>query len=203
MKDLIVLVADKEIKALMEGLLPKIPVKSELKPFDFEIESHLMRDNGCANEGHIYLRDRLSKFRFAMVIFDKHGSGQDSITTKSLQEKVEDLLTKNGWENRNACIVIDPELENWVWINNVNLEKAMLWNGDIPLYDWAIQNNWISSEDSKPSDPKGALEAVLRHSKVKRTSKMYAQIGSTVSYKSCTDPAFQYLITTLKKWFPL
>ncbi|MCF8248180.1 MAG: hypothetical protein K9J37_23400 [Saprospiraceae bacterium] len=202
MKDLIVLVADKDIKALLEGLFPRLEHVNGTSQFDFDIESHPNRDNGCMNESVEYLRPFCRTYRHAIVIFDKDGSGQETNSREIIESTIETALASNGWKAENvAAIAIDPEVENWIWVNSVNMSKELNWNEPKALFAWLQENGWREQDASKPTRPKEALEAVLRKTKKPRSASIYKNIAEKVSFTKCEDPAFLKLIEKMKSWF--
>lgn len=202
MKDLIILVADKDIKALLEGLLPRLKNMNSTSNFTFVIESHPNRDNGCMNESVEYLRPFCKTFRHALVIFDKEGSGKEKRGRQAIESSIEEALSKNGWAAETvAAIAIDPEIENWIWVNSANMSKELNWSESKALYAWLQENGWRDEQASKPTRPKEALEAVLRKTRKPRSASIYKNIAEKVSFTKCEDPAFLKLLEKMQLWF--
>ena len=146
----------------------------------------------------------LFRSQFALVVFDFEGSGAEHQKTKlQIENEVQDLLNKNGWKNRNAVIVIQPELENWMWMDNTNVEQAIGWEKQESLYDWARNEGHIIGDASKPVRPKETLEKALRISETPKSPAIYKKIATQVSYRRCEDESFKQLIRKLQEWFPL
>jgi hypothetical protein len=122
------------------------------------------------------------------------------MTKYELAQSVSSLLAKNGWENRNEVIVIEPELENWVWVKSPHLATAINWDSE-ELENWLEQNNYKSKEEIKPKHPKEAFYAALRKSKKRPSSSIYQEISENVSFKRCIDESFLKLKETFEKWF--
>ena len=199
MKDLIVVVADSYQEKVIEALLPRIPITSNTKTFTYDIIRNPRNDSGSYNDSHELLRPYINQYHFAIVVFDHEGCGvEDTKTRVETESDVEGLLSINGWPNRNSVIVIDPELENWMWIDNPNVQDAIGWFGIESLYVWARANGKIAHGEAKPIRPKETLEEALRISNSAKSSSIYKKIAGTVSYKGCTDPAFIKLIQTIK-----
>lgn len=65
---------------------------------------------------------------------------------------------------------------------------------------------WLESRDfwraaaPKPTRPKEAMEAVLRHNKKPRSSAVYRGLAEKVSFKRCTDRSFLKLTACLQRW---
>jgi hypothetical protein len=122
MEELIILVADKDTEQLLLGLLPKIIKTEQLSNFNFRIFKHPQRDGGVRTDAVNFVRTFLSETTKLLIIFDYEGSGEHNLNSQGLETKIENELIQNGWPNNNVCVcVIDPELENWVWVS----ENAM------------------------------------------------------------------------------
>lgn len=202
MKDIIILVADGCQEKLIEGLLPRIPNSSNTKPFTYDIYKHPEHDSGCCNDSQEILRPFINQYRYAIVILDYEGCGHES--NKSCQEVeqiIEGKLRSNGWEGRNVAIVVNPEIENWVWINSQHVEAAIGWNSDQSLYDWSRTSGFLAQGDSKPIRPKETFEKALKKSNTSKSSAIFKKISTKVSYKKCEDEAFKKLLSKLIEWF--
>lgn len=202
MKDLIVIVADSYQEKVIEALLPRL-ANTDTSVFSYDIIRNPLFDSGSYNDSHELLRPSINQYSHALVIFDHEGSGVEHIKNrKETEEDVEKLLSINGWNGRNAVVVIDPELENWMWIDSPHVESAIAWEGLESLYIWARSSGKIAHGEVKPFRPKEALEQALRLNRTAKSSAIYKRIAARVSYRSCIDPAFLKLISVLKAWFP-
>ena len=201
-RDLIVLTADLDMRLTMNGLLGRHQSLG-IREISFKVISHLNRDAGVFKEGHNLLRTEVGNFQYALAVCDHHGCGQEG----KPREHVESIIAQNltaHWRDRSAAIVIEPELESWVWTDSPHLTKAIGWPGNpSSLRVWLKQEGFRFDHPIKPLDPKGALERVLRYMQKKKSSALYQQLSRTnVSTADCTDPAFAKLRDTLQKWFP-
>ena len=113
-RDLVVLVADKDMEQAMRQLLRRSASLGISAP-QHEVFTHPMRDNGCRTASHELLRPLASQYRFALVMFDHEGSGAEKVERELLERQVESLLEANGWSGRCGALVLAPELEIWVW----------------------------------------------------------------------------------------
>ena len=138
-----------------------------------------------------------------MVIFDCEGCGNENLSRQRLEEEVEGRLAANGWPDRSRAIVIDPELEAWVWSNSPHVDAAMGWTGRTPgLRRWLMEKGMLQATEQKPRRPKEAVEMALRVVQKPRSSAIYRELARTVGLERCTDPAFLKLKETLQRWFP-
>lgn len=203
MKDLIIAVADSYQEKIMEALLPRVPISSGTRNFSYDIVRNIGNDSGSYNDSHEFLRPSINQYHYALVIFDYKGTGIENTKTREQAEAdVEGLLNGNGWQRRNAVAIIKPEVENWIWQDNPNVESAIGWERNESLYTWAKTNGKIAHDDIKPLHPKETLEEALRISETSKSSSIYKKIAATVSYRNCTDLAFQKIIAKLQEWFP-
>lgn len=118
-KDLIILTADKNAQALIQKLVGRIRQVEDLSHFTYEVVVHPKRDPGIVTNCHDYLRIFLKSHTFCIVLFDHEGCGKEKIEKPDLEKKIEKQLSANGWKDRNHCIVIVPELESWIWVNEI------------------------------------------------------------------------------------
>ena len=199
-KDLIVLVADKNMKAAVDGILG---LREKIGTRTIKIEGiypHPKRDPGVYRFSPEFLRQFLRLTTYALALFDREGCGSELPRTE-LEEDLERRLAANGWQNRCAVIVIDPELENWVWGSSSRVATCLGWQ-EIPLRHWLSERGHWPAGAGKPRRPKEAVEAALRLKKIARSSSIYSDIARHASFDYCTDPAFGKLRTTLQRWFP-
>lgn len=201
--DLIVLTPGKDESAALEGIFARCAALG-IRPFQFTIYRHEDRDAGCRLRSADYLRPFVLQYRHAMVLFDHEGCGTESLTPEELEADVEQLLAASGWAGRSACMVIEPELENWLWADSPHVDSALGWSGRTPgLRSWLRQQGLLESGAAKPARPKEAAEAAMRVVRKRRTSAVYRQVAEKVSLRYCEDRAFLKLKRVLRQWFAL
>lgn len=202
MKDLVVLVADKDIEFTMKGIFSR-PQALSIRPIKPDIYVDSRRDPGCLTYGHEYLRSFVKIYSHALIIFDREGCGQEQRSREELEQAVETRLSQSGWEQRAAAIILDPELEIWVWNDSPHVATLLGWSGPpADLKIWLSQQGFWQTDQMKPTRPKEALEQVLFRDKLPRSSKLYEKLAKKVSFKLCHDKAFLKFKTTLQTWFP-
>ncbi len=199
--DLILLVADKNTSSALEGIL-KRPMSLGIREIRFEIHVHPESDPGCLKRSTDLLRLFAKTCEHGLVVFDRDGCGKEGKTRSDLEQEVQGNLARNGWNDRAEVIVIDPELETWVWSDSPHVSGELGWKEDAPpLRAWLHQQGYLANEaEAKPTRPKEAMEAILRKTKTPRSSAIYNSLASKVSFDHCQDPAFQKLKTTLRAW---
>lgn len=112
-------------------------------------------------------------------------------------------MENEGWGNCAKAIVIDPELEAWVWSRSRWVPTILGWGGDYAgLRSWLNNEQLWPGDCPKPPDPKQAMREAMRYKRVRRTARKFEQLAARVSLSSCQDPAFNELRDTLRLWFP-
>lgn len=200
--DLIVLVADSNMENALRGLLSRYQAL-EIRPITFDIFRHDKRDPGCWTDAHNFLRPYPNQYCHALVMFDHQGSGQERRKAEELEKELEYRLQQNGWdEGRAKVVVLEPELEIWVWSDSPHVDRCLGWEAHQPdLRTWLRQQNLLAPNTLKPADPKQALEAALRAVKTPRSSAIYRQLAENVSFRHCVDRSFKRFRQILTEWF--
>lgn len=199
--DLLVLAADKDMECAFAGILARRQSLG-IRQVEVRILSHPEKDPGCLQRSHEYVRLFLNQYRYVIVAFDLDGCGRTGSSREDLESEVEANLGRNGWEDRAAAIVIEPELEAWVWSDSPVVDTILGWQGKQPdLRQWLISQSLLDPDDAKPRRPKEAAQAALRLAQKPRSSALYRQLAETVSLERCVDPSFAKLKSTLQRWF--
>ena len=199
--DLVVLVPDKDMESAIAGLLSR-PQALGIRQMKFKIYVHTTgHDSGCLRDSHNFLRSMTNLYAHALVLFDRFGCGQEEQSRESLEQIVEQRLSDSGWDDRAAVIVLDPELEIWVWSNSPHVDRCLGWKGKQPkLRHWLCSQGLWPENKLKPSDPKKAIEQALRKVQKPRSSSLYEQLAKAVSLQGCTDRAFAKFKEVLQRW---
>lgn len=199
--DLVALVPDKQMEAAVRSLFQR-HASLRIRPVTFELLVHPRRDPGCRSESVPLLSIYLSKSRYAIVLFDREGCGEEHLSREVLESQAEAAMEVSGWGGRSSAIVIDPELESWVWSDSPVVDQVVGWSGaSPPLRTWLGDQGYISAGQSKPSRPKEALEAAMKQRRKRRSASIYRELAEKVSLVRCSDPAFQKLKLVLTNWF--
>lgn len=204
-KRLVVLVPDADIEQAVKGLLTRTDCLN-IAPVVFDVTRHVKRDNGCRSASTAHLRPYLRSHRYALVVFDRHGCGSRD-SRREIQRDVEDGLTRNGWEDRSKVIVIDPEIEAWVWSDSPEVARVLGWGSDFrTLREWLASRGLWESSRRKPKDPKNAMRKAMERAKLKRRARRspakFYDLATKVDFVECSDPAFKEMTRTLRAWFP-
>lgn len=200
-KDLVCLVADKNMEQTLLGLLRR-PEALGIRAPSFDLFVHEERDPGCCRHGAEFLRPFTSRYRHALLIFDHEGCGQEGVSPRDLERRLESELRRNGWDDRARVVAIEPELEAWVWSDSPEVDAILGWSGRLPdLRSWLAQKGLLPEDATKPPKPKEAVEAALYEVRKPRSSATYRQLAETVSFRRCQDRKFARLKSTLRRWF--
>ncbi len=199
MIDLVLLAADKNIESGVKSAFRR-PEAMGCSLFDFRSFVHPHHDPGCYGRSALFLSPFALEYGHALVIFDRDGCGSEK-TRLDIELDVESSLSAR-WGDRAKCIVVDPEIENWVWTDSPHLPAVLGWRREVSLRAWVQSANYWPDSDIKPRRPKEALEHVLREMQRPRSSAIYAELGKRMSLTRCADPAFVKLRETLRSWFP-
>ena len=199
--DLVILVPGRDEQAALEGLVSR-PESLGIRPVQAAFQRHPDRDAGCLLWAHEFLRSQLRRFEHALVMLDRVGCGRERLSREELEAEVEGRLSVSGWGDRAAAVVIDPELEAWVWSDSPHVAEHLGWaDRQPPLCEWLREQGLLDEGEVKPSDPKEAVERSLRRVRKPRTSAIYKHLATTVGLKRCVDPAFAKLCKVLRRWF--
>jgi len=203
MQDLIVLCADLDMKLGVKALLNRSQHLG-FRAVEFEAYTHDQRDPGVFQKAHDFLRPQCSRFRYAIAMCDFEGCGREKKHPREhIEGPIEQRLRSNGWTGRGAAIVIEPELEAWVWVDWRALAEDAGWrDGEASLRDWMMEQGLIGAPQANPPRPKEALERVLRKTTKGRSASLFAALGSNADTASSKDPSFKKLVSQLRLWFP-
>lgn len=202
-RDLVVLVADKDMEETVKGLLSR-PKSLTMREIDYEVFRHPYRDAGCRSQCHEFLRSFHKQFQHGLVMFDLEGCGWETKTAEEIERAIEERLSKNGWDDRAGTVVLDPELEIWIWSNSSEVDRVCGWSGQIPsLRQWLEDEEMLQPQELKPKRPKEAFRSALRAVRKQPSSALFRQLAAQVGLRNCEDRSFRKMTRLLRDWFPL
>lgn len=198
MKDLIVLVADKNMEFAVKGILQRNE-SFNIRETSHEVIRHSQNDPGVYRTAHDLLKIYVRKYRYAIVMLDREGCGctDNSII---IAQQIQTRLRHSGWDGRSNVIVLDPELEVWVWSDSPEVANCIGWNNH-DLREWLRSEGYLLPSAHKPQNPKLALEHALKIKNRPRSSSIFYKLAENVSFNRCTDTAFLEFKKTLQNWF--
>lgn len=198
--DLVCLVADKNMEATVQGLLSR-PRSLGICEICFRTLVHPRHDPGCFHDPEEVLRPFHRYAHHALVLLDGAWAGAPG-NAFQLQSELESRLN-NAFDPKWAgAVVIDPELEAWVFSRSTHVERVFGWHGRQPSLRQALQQaGYWPSNARKPNRPKEAVEYALKVSRTPRSSSLYRELARNVSLQGCQDAAFQRFRSALQHWF--
>ena len=203
MIDLFRLVADRNMEAAVSGLLGR-PHSLGIRKIRYQVRTHGFRDPGCFHRADDVLKLFRSKARHAIVMLDQAWDGVPCDTSEETEESLRQRLRRVGMSAWACPIVIEPELEAWVFSGSPHVERILGWSNRSPRLRDALEGRALwRAGDAKPHDPKAAIEWALAEVRVNRTSKIYSELAERVSTLNCTDQSFQRFRRLLRQWFPV
>ena len=168
-----------------------------------QVSVHQQHDAGCRLDAAAFLRPFASRFEHALVLFDREGCGSEA-PREEIEEQVEGELRKNGWNSRARVIVIDPELETWIWAPSPRLARELGWGTSFrELRNWLAANGLWPADVPKPPDTKVAMVEAMCARPRPKSAATFGRLGREMSFQGCQDSAFGKLRGTLMEWFPL
>ena len=199
--DLVALVPCANMEFAIRGLLWRHQALG-IRPLSARILKHPHRDSGCRTRGVELLRNYVGKYRHALLLFDREGSGDESRGREDMETDRENALRRAGWGDAAAAVVLDPELEIWVWSDSPHVADVLGWRSRTPsVRDWLQAQGFLRKGQAKPSRPKEAMQEVLRMAGRPPSSALFLELAQKVSLQRCRDEAFLKLKGLLRRWF--
>ena len=175
-------------------------------PFEVDLRKDIIhdaqgKDPGIYTRAHELLRPYARTHAHGVIVLDNAWDGSPG--AENIRTHISANMVRSGWrEDRFAVIVINPELEAWIWQDNVHVEKALGYTSPPSLRLWLRDEGLWPDGLEKPPDPKEAVLRTMRVFRKKSFSVVFKQICLQVSLRSCTDPEFERLCSALHQWFP-
>jgi hypothetical protein len=122
------------------------------------------------------------------------------VPAPALEAQLDELLLPI-WGPHAKAIVIEPEVDVWMWGAEAHLHSTLDWGFDEGIREWLEAEGYAFDASRKPLRPKEALDAAFRRARVPRSSARYADVAGKISLARCADPAFLRLRHALTSWF--
>ncbi len=201
-RDLVVLVADghqeQTVATLLTRRQPSLGIRQISIDIDSDIRPHPNRDPGVFHGAGSFLADLAGLYQHALVLIDAEWG---VFSAAEIEEKIQDDLNRSGWKGRSAVVVIDPELEIWVWSTSPHVPSLFGTDWET-IKNLGYQTGHWREGETKPSRPKELLVEVLRRTKTKYSAALYRQLAEKVSLRGCQDDSFRRFREILQGWFP-
>ena len=168
----------------------------------FRVPGHT--DGGIWKHAGNNLRLFRDKYQRAVIILDadfKPHPGADV-----LRRDISAAMIQSGLKTEQfAVIVIEPELEAWLWSPNLNVALAF-GHKDFDQLRGALERErlWNPGEP-KPTDLKRARDRAARLGGKKTGGQIFKGVFSKISSRACercVEPGFVAMRAALQDWFP-
>jgi hypothetical protein len=160
------------------------------RPFTYEIiVDYQGNDPGVYARAHELLDFYRHTHTYAIVVLDKAWQGAPSSAQK-IRRYITKNLVKRGWYKENVeVIVIEPELEAWIWQDSPHIAKAFEYDppGYTSIRKWLEAEGFWKAADLKPVQPKEAFELLAKKADVPLSGAIYRDITSRISVSQCQD----------------
>ena len=209
MRDCMFYVVDTNMAEAFKGFLSRPQFHQSLGcgAFEFDSLQDIARAEGKTDGGlwrHAggLCKGYLQTHRKLVVCLDRDFGGSPG--QAKIRLDIEGQLVAVGWQPGDfKVLVIDPELEQWIWQPNINVDQALGHKGNMSLrLELQASGDWPAGQ-AKPTNPKEVLESIVKKNlRGNRSSALYSKITSKVSVNNCQDGEFQALRQQLQVWFP-
>ncbi len=205
-RDLVVLAADGTMVAVLRALFRR-PLDQmfacraiEVDPQAEILHDALYTDGGVHRYAHKLLAPYVDTHGHCLVVLDQQFGGERPAA--QVRREIIGNLETFGWRGRAEVVVIDPELEVWLWQDNPNVERAVRHRGPRNLRAQLRDEGAWPEGSPKPTDPKATLQRLIKQNKAGAVVVAYTLIAARVSTRQCRDAAFAHLRGALERWFP-
>jgi len=205
------LVADKNMQACLRGFFERDRWDLALGCGRFEFNTEIPgdiyvaageHDPGLYSHGTELLSAFERRYEHFVVMMDAQWDGSPG--ADAIRNRMREHLTQAGWATDDChAVVLEPEVDLWLWTGTDHTAKAMGWDSWSDLQTGLIGNGFLSPGQTKPQRPKEAAEWALRAKGKPRTSGVYHRISSVASLtRHACEPSLLELMETLRRWFP-
>ena len=200
-KDLVVLVADIQQEKTIETLLTYRQASLNIRKVSFDIYRHPSKDPGVYHDAANFLAAFVPQYKYALVVLDREWGGSPNNATE-MQQNLRTQLYSKGWSITNCeVILIDPELEAWIWSTSPHVATILRTKSD-KIKKLAQKRGYWTKGEAKPTRPKELLQDILKQQRRPSSSSIFQQLARKVGLARCQDPSFILLRETLARWFP-
>ncbi len=202
--DLVMLVPGKDERETFDELLSSRGASLGIRQLRYEILVHPRRDPGCLHEAPDILQPYQNRANRCLIVMDHQGSGQEDQPATEVMADLKGRMESSGWTGRAEVLMLQPELENWVWSDSPHVDSVMGWKErNPPLRKWLENQGVWPAGSAKPGQPKESFQAALREVRIRRSSAIYRQLAARVSLERCHDPEFLAFRRIMQEWFPI
>ncbi|MCL2641325.1 MAG: hypothetical protein FWD53_10800 [Phycisphaerales bacterium] len=198
--DLAVIAADGGIERVIRGILNR-PESLGIRPLQgVKYSAFRPLDHGAYSRGHELAAQYQNTHEHALLIFDFDWKGRPADDASEMTREVENKLAKI-WGDNGRCVIIEPELEIWIWSDSPHVAKALGWDEMPELRRWLEQQKLWEAGSPKPADPKKAYLRAIREKKIPPSNAIFNELAMNISFNRCQDRSFLRLKKVLRDWF--
>ena len=106
------------------------------------------------------------------------GDGVPAESGPALEALIDEKLRQADMADWAVPLVVEPELEAWVFSTSPHVSAVLGWKGSSSIRKTLEEQNLWKAEDSKPTDPKAALEYILGRTGKSRSSSLFRRLAS-------------------------
>lgn len=206
MRDLLVIVADKDTRQALLGLFERADWHAALGCRRIQIsERDIVEPAGQKDPGLFKRADELARpylrtHQHLLVLLDCAWAGAPG--RPEIENGIAERLKRNGW---NAAafevIAIDPEVEIWLWSDTDALGEAFATEIDAKSGS-SLGDTIAELSERVADDPKRRLANLRDRLRIPASSAQFRRFASRARLDRCRDPAFARLRRALVRWFP-
>jgi hypothetical protein len=201
-RDLLAIVEGKDDAAVLRAVLIR-PRDLGIRSITFHTEQ---RASGMIARGPELAREQRREFRYVLCLWDHQGSGQEAKPPSRVQGEVQARLNRNTLKGCSKALVIDPELEVWLWQDLAAIAQV-LGVEDSALQGWLAE--WrdeqfptLTVEEVLLRQPKEAFEQVIRRAGLKPAAALRERVAAAADlHQWAQESSFRLLRRTLRRWF--
>lgn len=167
MYDLLVLVPDKNTEFAVAGAITRHAAFG-IRPINCTIRVEPGRDGGVRVRGAQLLAVERNRFDCALMILDYEGSGT-TLSPLALESELDAALAQS-WGPQGKAIVIEPEVDVWMWGAETHLQEVVGWTAELPIRAWLESQGSDFMVNGKPQRPKEALQRLFEEAGLPRSA---------------------------------
>lgn len=213
MRDIIFHIADQHMEAGFRAFFARDNWHHVLGCSRFEIDPESERDifrrggytdGGIWKHAHNNLMLFKEDYRHAVIVLDADFEPHPGV--EKLREDITNNMLGAGWAEGSFCVVvIDKELEAWLWAPNVNVAKAFGHNDFDQMRAALAQKNLWDEGAPKPNDLKAARDLAARLGGKRTGGPIFRGVFEGISKRACDlcqENGFITMRNALQTWFP-
>ncbi len=208
---LLLYAADDAIRRVVEGLIHAMQQKKMLPGLKGVNSSHaagffdtLLYRLEATVEALVEQR-KIFPWTHVLVVADRRVSGKRIESVVRLEDRFRDLLRRRSPEVVGKLVVIDPEVEIWLWgVGWNHWREALERHTGKKFPPDRVRSAFQIHGTGKPQDPKDAIRQALRILNIRKKSPLYGEVARCSSrreWERCQSPSFRELYQTLMEWF--